>query len=91
VTLVTLCAMTSISIKELHERTGHWLRRVTSEREVIVTERGKPVARMLPPAASRKGNPFLKRKLLPGVARLILRPHGGPDSADVISDGREGR
>ena len=34
---------------------------------------------MLPPAEAAAGNPFLERKLLPGVARLLQRPIGGPD------------
>lgn len=83
--------MTSISIKQLHDQTGHWLRRVSEEHEVIVTQHGKPIARMLPPAPSVAGNPFLKRKLVPGVARLLIRPQTGPDSADIVSEGREGR
>jgi prevent-host-death family protein len=83
--------MKTISIKELHDKTGHWLRRVEAEGEVIVTERGNPVARMLPPARPSAGNPFAKRKLLRGVARLIERPIGGPDSAAIISTTRDGR
>jgi prevent-host-death family protein len=83
--------MKSISIKELHDKTGHWLRRVKAEGEVIVTERGNPVARMLPAVRSPAGNPFAKRKLLRGVARLIKRPIGGPDSAAIVSDMRDGR
>ena len=82
--------MKTISIKELHDKTGEWLRRVRAEGEIIVTERGTPVARMLPPerAAARS---FAKRKLLRGVARLIERPVGGPDSAEIISAMRDGR
>lgn len=83
--------MKSISIKELHARTGHWLRQVNAEHEVIVTERGRPIARLLPPAPPPVSNPFLQRRLLPGVARLLDRPHGGPDSAVIISEDREGR
>lgn len=87
----TFIPMKTISIKELHGRTGHWLRRVSEEREVIVTERGRPIARLLPATQPAKTNPFLRRRLLPGVAQLIERPLGGPLSTDVISDGRDGR
>lgn len=87
----TLTAMKTISIKELHDKTGHWLRRVKAEGEVVVTEGGSPVARMLPPVAPAAGNPFAKRKLLRGVARLIERPIEGADSAAIISGMREGR
>lgn len=83
--------MTTISIKELHGRTGHWLRRVGEEHEVIVTEHGRPIARLLPVVAPLKTNPFLQRRLIPGVARLIQRPLGGPTSTEIISDGRDGR
>jgi prevent-host-death family protein len=83
--------MKTISIKELHDQTGHWLRRVRVDGEIVVTERGTPVARMVPPARPAAGNPFSRRKLLPGVAKLMQRPIGGPDSAEVIASMREGR
>jgi prevent-host-death family protein len=83
--------MTTISIEELHGRTGHWLRRVSEEREVIVAERGRPIARLLPAIEPAKTNPFLRRRLMPGVARLIERPMDGPGSAEIISEGRDGR
>jgi prevent-host-death family protein len=87
----TFEGMTTISIKELHGRTGHWLRRVSEEGEVIVTERGKPIARLLPAVEAAKTNPFLRRRLMPGVARLMERPLGGPLSTEIISEGRNGR
>jgi len=83
--------MKTISIKELHDQTGHWLRRVRVDGEIVVTERGTPVARMLPPARPATGSPFSRRVLLPGVAKLIQRPIGGPDSAEVIGSMRDGR
>lgn len=83
--------MKTISIKELHEKTGEWLRRVRVEGEVVVTERGTPVARMLPPVRVPAVSPFSRRKLLRGVARLIERPLGGPDSAEIIATMRDGR
>ncbi|MGV3531152.1 MAG: type II toxin-antitoxin system Phd/YefM family antitoxin [Chthoniobacteraceae bacterium] len=80
--------MKSISIEELHEKTGHWLRRVAEVHELVVTEGGKPVARLLPPLPAAAGNPFINRSLLPGVAEIINRPVGGPDSAKVVSEMR---
>lgn len=84
-------AVKTISIRELHANTGQWLRKVVEEHEVIVTDRGRPIARMLPPEKEPAVNPLLRRKLLPGVARLIERPIGGPDSAAIISEMREDR
>ena len=83
--------MKTVSIKELHERTGHWLRRVRVDGEIVVTERGTPVARMVPPARPAASNPFTRRKLLPGIAKLMQRPIGGPNSAEVIASMRDGR
>jgi prevent-host-death family protein len=83
--------MITISIKELHGRTGHWLRRVSEEGELIVTDRGRPIARLLPALEPAKTNPFLRGRLMPGVARLMERPIGGPSSSEIISDGRDGR
>ena len=83
--------MKTISIKDLHDKTGHWLRRVKAEGELIVTERGTPVARMLPPTKVPAGNPFARRKLLRGVAALMKRPIGGPDSVRIVSEMRDGR
>ena len=83
--------MKTISIEELHEQTGWWLRRVRVDGEIVVTERGTPVARMVPPAPSATGNPFGRRKLLRGVAKLMQRPIGGPESAEVIASMRDGR
>lgn len=83
--------MKSISIKQLHERTGHWLRIAKGEGEVVMTERGEPLVRILPAATAAAGNPFANRKLLRGVARLLERPLYGPDSATIISAMREGR
>src|SRR5262245_54792336 len=60
----TLVTMKTISIKELHEKTGEWLRRVRTEGELVVTERGTPIARMLPPAPAAARSPFAKRRLL---------------------------
>ncbi len=77
----------TISAKEIHDKTGHWLRKVRAEGESIVTERGTPVARMLPHARPSAGNPFANRKPLRGVAR----PISGPDSAAIISRMRDGR
>lgn len=83
--------MATISIKELHDRTGHWLRRVAGEQEIVVTERGRPIARLVAPASGRKTNPFHQRHLIRGVARLLDRPLGGPSSTQIISEAREGR
>jgi antitoxin (DNA-binding transcriptional repressor) of toxin-antitoxin stability system len=39
--------MKTISIRELHEQTGQWVRR-SSEGEIYITDRGRLVAKMMP-------------------------------------------
>jgi prevent-host-death family protein len=44
-----------IPIRELHSRTGHFVRLAARQNEIIITERGKPAARLSPliPAAEQ--------------------------------------
>lgn len=87
----TVQEMTTISIRELRGRIVHWLSRVNEEREIIVTERGRLIARLLPALEPAKTNPFLPRRLLLGVAPLIDRPLRGPTSTEIVSNGRDER
>jgi len=77
--------MKSISIRELHMHTGKWVREAaTSHEPVIVLDRGRPTARLLPfdaPAST----PFSKRKLVPGFADL---PRVEEDSGSLLEEDR---
>jgi prevent-host-death family protein len=73
----------SVSIRELHEKTGELVRRAgASNVPVPVTDRGKVVAVLVGPHAVpvRKR---AKRVLLPEYVKLILE---GPLSDDVLED-----
>ena len=63
--------MTSVGIRELKNNLSRYLARVKRGQEVVVTERGKPIARLVkePPekSAARKGLDEL-------VAKGLLRP-----------------
>jgi prevent-host-death family protein len=76
-------ARESVSIRELHEKTGEIVRRAGASRTpVLVTDRGEVVAVLLRPDAV----PLVKRPkqvLLPEYVRLILN---GPKSGDVLED-----
>jgi len=77
--------MKSISIRELHMHTGKWVREAaTSHEAVVVLDRGRPTARLLPfeaPAAT----PFSKRELVPGFADL---PRVAEDSGRLLEEDR---
>jgi len=88
--------MTTISIKELHERTGEWVRKAFARQRITITDRGRPVALLQPISetvapAPASGNPWLKRELLPEFADLQGTLIGGCDSADIVSEMRDGR
>jgi hypothetical protein len=73
----------SISIRELHEKTGELVRRAGASRTPFeVTDRGEVVAVLASPdALPPRKRP--KRVVLPGYRKLIL---DGPMSDDVLED-----
>jgi prevent-host-death family protein len=83
--------MKAISIRELHERTGSWVRKAAEVGPIVVTERGRPVVRLEPIEGRGRENPFLARELRPGYKRLMGRLTKGTDSITIVSEGREGR
>jgi antitoxin (DNA-binding transcriptional repressor) of toxin-antitoxin stability system len=80
--------MKTISIRELHEATGRWVRRAQAG-EVYVTERGRLVAKIVPasplPAKPYFANPKFTSAFR--AQRKYLR--GGTDSTDIISEERD--
>ena len=88
---VIMCHMKTISIRELHERTGAWVRRAAELGSITVTERGRPIARLEAVEGPGRQNPFLTRKLRPGYKRLMGKLTGGTDSVTMVSEDREGR
>jgi len=70
-----------ISVRELKSRLSETLRRVTAGEEVVVTSRGKEVARLLPPRA-RRGKALSEAELIERFRRLPgVRPGSGEKPA----------
>lgn len=84
-----MCLMRKISIRDLHGETGKWVREAARFDELVVTERGRPIATIVPYREPPSGNPFKTRKLRPGYAALLGRLRGGTDSATIVSEGRD--
>ena len=88
-----MAATIQISVRQLHARTGHYVRKA-AEFSVIVTDNGKPVAEIRPAPANRMEETeapyFSRRKLRPGFKKLMgsgaLRPKTGQKSIDAILD-----
>jgi antitoxin (DNA-binding transcriptional repressor) of toxin-antitoxin stability system len=81
--------MKTISLKELHERTGVWVRKAVELGSIVVTERGKPLVRLEAVVDVTPTNPFQARRLRPGYARLRGKLGRGTDSASIVSEDRE--
>lgn len=79
--------MKTISIRELHTRTGHYVRRAATE-PIIVTDRGETVARLVP-ISEPAGLTFAERRLRPGFKRLMNGPLMKADSGQLISEDRD--
>ena len=86
-----MCHMKSISIRELHLKTGVWVKRAAEVGPITVTERGRPIARLEAVAEPGRENRFLTRRLRPGYRRLQGKLTGGADSVAIVSEGRAGR
>jgi len=85
--------MKTISIRQLHEKTGQYVRQVAEAGEIYVTDRGKTVARIVP-QEDQPGVPyFARRKLTPAFRKLLAtgKLRGGTDSTRIISEDREDR
>jgi prevent-host-death family protein len=78
--------MKRITIRDLHIKTGEWVRRAASGDNVIITDRGRPVASLTPLDAKAMGIPFSQRRTLTEFEALPTIPG---DSARDISEDRE--
>ncbi len=83
--------MKSISIRELHEKTGDWIRRAEQHGEIYVTDRGRMVARIVP-HAGQAGKPYFSRRAVSRAFRRLMdqgKLRGGTDSTHGISADRD--
>ena len=87
--------MAELGIRALKQNASAVVRRVALGESVTITDRGRPVARMVPLESSR-----MEALIASGLARPPLRPPGGlpgpvriqpgrPGASDVLEDMRE--
>lgn len=81
--------MKTISIRELHEKTGDWVRRSVALGPITVTDHGKAIAKIVPVDADALINPFAARKLRKGYARMRGKLKGGIDSTIAVTEDRD--
>ncbi len=86
--------MKTISLRELHNNTGKWVRAVEDEEQIIVTDRGVAIA-TLTPAKKVKARKYTwaNRPLLPGYAAAMKagKLRSNTDSSIGISEDRTSR
>ena len=75
-----------VSIRDLHLKTGELVRRAALGEGVVVTERGHPVASIIPVRPGDLGTPFSERRTLPEFDAL---PFTSGDSTKYVSEDRD--
>jgi prevent-host-death family protein len=83
--------MKTISIRELHEKTGEYIRRAAEAGEIYVTDRGRTVAKIVPQREPAETPYFARRKLTPAYRKLMKsgKLRGGTDSTRIVSEDRD--
>ena len=83
--------MKKVSIQELHAKTEELMRKVSVHGEILVTDNGRTIAKILP-ENGRTGKPYFAQRK-PSSAFLRLDKSGktgrGTDVTGSISDDRE--
>jgi len=85
--------MKTITIRDLHNRTGELVREASRHGEIRVTDHGRVVAKIVPDAASPRIPYFARRRSSAAFKRLDEsgKTGRGTDSTVTISQDREDR
>ncbi len=85
--------MKTVTIRELHTRTGQLVREAARHGAIRVTDRGRTVAKIVPEREPDRVPYFARRRMSPAFKRLDEsgRTGLGTDSTVAISEDREDR
>jgi len=78
--------MIAITIRDLHMKTGDWVRKATHRDGIVVLDRKQPVARIIPFSENDAGKSFSDRPMVKGFAKMARLE---TDSTRFISDDRD--
>ncbi len=78
--------MEQIRIRDLHIKTGEWVRRAARGEGIVITERGRPVASLIPFNENNVSRSFRERQVLPEFDAL---PEVSGDATRYISEDRD--
>jgi prevent-host-death family protein len=85
--------MKTITIRELHARTGQWVREVARHGQILITDNGHTIAKIVPETQPAEAPYFARRKRSPRFKRLddSGKLGKGTDSTSAISEDRKDR
>jgi prevent-host-death family protein len=85
--------MKTITIRELHARTGRWVREVARHGQILITDNGHTIAKIVPESHPAETPYFSRRKRSPAFRRLddSGKLHSGTDATETISEDRKDR
>jgi len=87
--------MKTISIRELHARTGKWVRAAARQSPVLVSDNGRTIVRMVPETAPPAPPYFARRRFINSRMKRWIEAgelgRGGADVTAGISEDREDR
>lgn len=81
--------MKEISIRELHRRTGAWVREARKYGSILIRDRGAPAARLIPVDEEPAVNLFEGWKPNKRFAKALDRPVGGTPTEEIIGQDRD--
>jgi antitoxin (DNA-binding transcriptional repressor) of toxin-antitoxin stability system len=85
--------MKTITIRELHARTGRWVREVARHGQIVITDDGRTIAKIVPEVQPPEAPYFSRRKRSSSFRKLddSGKMGKGTDSTSAISQDRDDR
>jgi antitoxin (DNA-binding transcriptional repressor) of toxin-antitoxin stability system len=87
--------MKTISIRELHARTGKWVREAAAQGQILVADNGRTIVRMVPEAVAPAVPYFARRRFINQKMKRWIETgalgRGGTAVTAAISEDREDR
>jgi antitoxin (DNA-binding transcriptional repressor) of toxin-antitoxin stability system len=80
--------MKEISIRELHRRTGAWVRDARKYGSILIRDRSTPVAKLIPVSEEPAVNLFEGWKPQQKFAKALDRPVSGTPVEEIIGQDR---
>jgi prevent-host-death family protein len=81
----------TVTLRELHAQTGKWVRQASRHGQILVTDNGRTIAKIVPETGESRIPYFAQRE--PSAPFLRLDENGktgrGPDATELISEDRE--